>query len=137
MQRHNRIVGFSLIELMIAVAIVGILAAIAYPSYREQMLRTHRSDGQAALLDTAQKLETFFVNNGTYTTSLDVINASATSTEGFYTLEVTGCPIANCYTVTAKPTAQGGQNSDSVTWFSLDSRGLRQREEDGNTELGW
>ncbi|WP_372880683.1 type IV pilin protein [Psychromonas sp.] len=58
--------GFSLIELMIVVAIVGILAMVAYPSYTDSVRQSRRADGQAALLGLAQAMERFYTTNGTY-----------------------------------------------------------------------
>lgn len=59
--------GFTLIELMIVVAIVGILAAIAYPSYAEQMRRAKRSDAQTAILEVSQLLQRHYIGRSTFT----------------------------------------------------------------------
>lgn len=58
--------GFSLIEIMIAVAIVGILSAIAYPSYNESVKKGRRSDAQGALQGLAQAMERSYTEHGTY-----------------------------------------------------------------------
>ena len=58
--------GFSLIELVIAVAIVGILAAIAYPTYQEQVRKGKRTDATSSLLELAQRLERCYTQNNAY-----------------------------------------------------------------------
>lgn len=65
-QRSHPMRGFTLIELMITVAIVGILASVAYPSYRSSVLKGKRAEGRAALLDLAQQQERYMTQNGSY-----------------------------------------------------------------------
>ena len=71
--------GFTLIELMIVVAVIGILSAIAYPNYTRYITRTHRQHAKSALLQASQWLERAATAQGSYPTSLP---ASFQSVEG-------------------------------------------------------
>lgn len=107
--------GFTLIELMIAVVIVGILAAIAYPSYERQVQSTRRADGKAVLLDTAQRLERCFTRFNSYAAA-DCETADALgdggieSPESWYVVTDTNAG-ASTFTLVATP--QGAQAADT------------------------
>lgn len=85
-QRLSR--GFTLIELVIVVLIVAILAAVAIPSYRKYVIRSHRVDAQAALIDVAAREERYFYSKNAYTDSLDDLNASKTMAGDRYEIDV-------------------------------------------------
>jgi len=105
--------GITLIELMIVVVIVGILAAIAYPSYQRQVQQTRRSDGQAALLRTAQQLERCFTRENSYVTDCDAADAldpGISSQENLYVVTATTLNGTQ-FTIVATP--QGAQASDT------------------------
>lgn len=99
--------GFTLLEVMVVVAIVGILAAIAYPSYDEYVKRGNRAEGQAALNDAAARQERYFAQNNAYVTSADDIGklgmrsngSNVVSETSKYTLQVAGG--GGGYTLTA------------------------------------
>jgi len=110
--------GFTLVELMITVAIVGILAAIAYPSYTQYVLRSHRTVARAELLQDTQTLEKFFTTNGTYVGALTL---PYTTSDGYYTVAAGGAGVnAQSYQLTA--TAAGAQAADThCAVFSIDN----------------
>lgn len=86
---RGRSAGFTLIELMITVAIIGILAAIAYPSYTEYVLRGNRSEAQALLNDAAARQERYYAQNNTYAdTTAKLGYSSASSATNLYTLSI-------------------------------------------------
>lgn len=122
--------GFTLIEVMITVAIVGILAAIAYPSYQSYILRSHRSEGMALLSEAAARMERYYAQNSTYATATPsrlglTSTANATtvnSANGYYSLSL-GTPSATTYSLSATP--QNAQTADTCGILTLDSTGLR------------
>lgn len=102
MHTFKRSSGFTLMELMIVVAIIGILAAIAVPAYSEYVIKGKRSDAKAALLNAQLAQEKYRANNTSYGT-LAQIGVSSTSPDGYYTIAISGTPDATSYTVTAAP----------------------------------
>ncbi len=121
-QQPRRQQGFSLIELLIAMAVVGILAGIAYPSYQNYVLRSNRTEAQNTLLEILAKQQNFFSRRMTYTLDLmNDLNYAADpviTTDGLYSIAASTCDpnnnfsnnIANCVELTA--TAQGRQVPD-------------------------
>jgi len=126
----NKSTGFTLIELMIVLVIIGIVMSIAVPSYQGYVLRSHRTDAHSSLLDIAARQERYVAQNVTgYTKNIvaDLKLANANSSKGYYALSVSDAPctnIANCYTIIA--TAVGSQANDTgCTTINFDSAGRR------------
>jgi type IV pilus assembly protein PilE len=119
--------GFSLVELMIVVAILAIVAAWGYSSYRDTVIKSRRSEGIAELLMIADKLERYYSDQGTYAgaglgNSANTIHASS-SKNAYYNFSITTASAVQ-FTITATP--QGGQADDSrCGTFTLDSLGTK------------
>jgi type IV pilus assembly protein PilE len=119
--------GMTLIELMVVVAIVGIISAIAFPSYQEYVRTANRADGMALINQIMQAQERYFVNTYTYATDLQLLGfttaAAIDSEGGKYKVTATVCgaaiAITTCVLLTAVP--QGAQASDGD--LSLNSQG--------------
>lgn len=154
MVKLKKTLGFTLIELMIVVAVIAILASIAYPSYRDSVRKARRVDAKSALTDIAQMQETFFARNGTYTDDMtnlhdDFNNATwndvpitAPDNEQYYQArvlsEISTCPLTRCYRLQARRKSGTDQVNDDVQNYRLWSTGRKQhRIYGGSWENTW
>lgn len=128
--------GFTLIELMITVAIVAILATIAYPAYRDQVLRTRRADAEGALMSFASAMERFYTQNNTYlgaatggantgapAASVFVSEAPVDGNTKYYDLRITAA-TASTYTLQAQPKGDQANDTKCAT-LTLDQANAR------------
>lgn len=112
--------GFSLIELMIVIVIVGVLAAVAWPSYQNYVIRANRGAAQAFMMTIAGREEQYLLTNRSYTTTIGTGGlglTAPTETNGRYTFVVTN-PTTSSWLITA--TATGNQVSDGNLTLSSD-----------------
>lgn len=116
--------GFTLIELMITVAVVGILAAIAYPSYTQYVIRGHRAAAQTEMMDIANRQQQFFLANRQYATSLAGLSYSLPAEVGArYAAAIAANNAASPPNFTITFTATGNQASDGN--LTLNSEGAK------------
>ena len=117
--------GYSMIELMIVLAILSIIIAFAYPSYRGHVIKAHRAEGMGELLDLADRLERFYSDQSTYagaTLGSATTDLRPVATENsMYNLAIT---LQNAISFTVTATPQGTQTDDTKCGtFTLTSLG--------------
>jgi type IV pilus assembly protein PilE len=123
--------GFTLIELMIVVVIIGILAGIAYPSYQQYVIRGKRSEAQAQMMAIANLQQQYLLANRSYATKAQLGYSLSTSVTQNYTDTIqrcpgdTGCPASAVpsFTITFTPTSSSSQASDGI--LTLNSEGVK------------
>lgn len=123
---RKRALGFTLIELMITVAVIAILAGVAYPSYRQHIVRSNRSAAQSAMMDIANREQQFLLANRRYA------DTAALTAGGYalpsevatkYTLDVAPETTPPGYTITMTPVVGGTQASDGA--LTLNAQGVK------------
>lgn len=126
--------GFTLIEVMIVVVIIGILSAIAYPSYTEYVMRANRSEGQAYLIDVAARQERFYSQNNSYVNKESDVGklglSGNKSPTGKYTLSISVHVGDGGYTLTAA----NGFGDDACGNLTLNGVGVKSRTGSGKSE---
>lgn len=128
-KKGNQQAGFTLLELMIVVAIIAIISAIAYPSYQDSVSKAKRADAVASLMELAQFMERYYTANGRY---LDAADAAPTlpftsspkdGGSANYTLGFSGTPTAFAYTLQAVPA--GSMSGDKCGTLTLANTGQK------------
>lgn len=135
-RRNSSEGGFTLIEVMVVVVIIGILASVAYPSYQDVVRQTRRADGVSALSDVMARQERSFTDFNTYTTNLAALgfpldsNSKYVPGGGYYLISASACAglaLNRCVLLTA--TGQKGQENDgssgACSVLTLNSQGVK------------
>lgn len=151
MRTKKKILGFTLIELMIAVAIVGLLAAIAYPSYVNQVRKSRRADAKTLLLRAANRQERAYSTSSpnTYAANMTALGYSANQqpsgdtgkvADAWYLVSVvaatTACPITSCYVIQAVPQRDQIKDTRCAT-MRIDSLGRKTVTGTGDVKDCW
>lgn len=135
----TRLHGFTLIEVMITMAIIGVLASIALPSYTRYMARAHRAEARIQLLQVAQFMQRFYAANDSYSedrSATAVINAipdslkqspgDASSSAAFYNLSIpTNTLSSMSFSLRMEPKVGNKMANDECGTFAIDSTGVK------------
>lgn len=127
--------GFTLIELMIVVAIIGIISTFAYSSYQESVRKTKRAEAKTTLMDLAQRLERSYTANGNFDTAnsvhdgTDLLASTAITEHGHYNVVISNL-APTTFTLTATATFTDPQ----CTTFTIDNTGLKTAADDGGAD---
>ena len=150
-KKINKQNGFTLIELIIVIAIIGVLTAIAFPSYQNYLKKSRREDAKGALMGLANAMERHFTETNSYqkaaTSNADTgtprIYSAISPIDGdtaYYDLSITAA-TQTTYTIKATPISGSTQKDDGFLEMKhTDSKGRWDRDNSGslsNSETGW
>lgn len=132
--------GLTLVELMVVVAVMAIIASVAYPLYTSQVQKLRRADAKVALESVAMAQERFYTINGQYAANLSSLEVSAdiqggNSEQGYYSISVTRSGADNeQFTATAATVSSGAQGSDTdCASFTINQVGAKTATNGGGT----
>jgi type IV pilus assembly protein PilE len=135
--------GITLLELLVTLAVVGIIAALALPAYQRHVQRVNRGEAMVALYALLAEQERFHLRHGTYASRVvapppEGLGMAATTESRRYALAVALAADGQSFIATATPTREGGQASDAECLaFSMDHRGRRAVSGSGDVAACW
>lgn len=121
--------GFTLMELMVVVAIVGILVGIAVPTYHDSVRKSRRGQAKADLAEAAQAMERYYTMQNTYVganlTTIGAPTKSPKDGDAQYVISLNGAPTASAFSLQAVPSATTGQNKDKCGTLGITNTGVK------------
>lgn len=125
--------GFTLIELMIVVAVVGILSAIAYPAYTDYVVKTRRATAASCLMELAQFMERYNTTHMTYAAATLPGTSCQTDLAAFYTFAFKGAVTAGAFTIEATPQGAQAARDTKCGTLGIDQKG--EKSESGTADV--
>ncbi|MGH8803599.1 MAG: type IV pilin protein [Polaromonas sp.] len=121
--KKNR--GFTLMELMITVAVIGILAAVGYPAYLDQIRKARRAEAQAALMNISARQQQMLLDTRSYATTIGALNITIPNTvlQTYAVTLTVGTATVPTFTATAAPS--GSQAADTCGALSINQVGTK------------
>ena len=126
---QQRALGFTLVELLMVIGILGLLSAIAYPAYRESVRKGRRTEAQSALIELNQFMERYYTENGRYVDvdgdppALPFSRVPRDGGAALYDLSVTA--TAEAFTISAQPVVGSAQGSDRCGELKITEAGAK------------
>lgn len=122
---NSRIKGFTLIELMVVVAILAIIASIAIPSYTEYVIKSRRAAAAGCMMEMAQFMERYYSTNMTYVGATLPATACVQDTSRYYGIALNGTTTATAYALQAAPTS--AQSDGKCGTLGIDQKGTKSK----------
>lgn len=137
MMKNKKITfGFSLVELLITLAIISILACIAYPTYTNYLVKARRASVAIALFDIAAKLEEYYAKNNSYSNAtIDNLGVKNENYRNFYEIKLS--TYKNTYNIQAVPFGSQANNDPECGTLTLDQIGNKNITGSGKSEDCW
>lgn len=133
----QRYAGFTLIETMITVAVIGILAAVAYPSYQDQVRKSRRADAQALLMNIGTRQQQRLLDVRSYAATAAELNVTIpTSVSQYYTITINAPAGAVPPTFTANAAPLSGQDKDKCGTLGIDNTNTKTAIKGGASQTG-
>ncbi len=119
--------GFTLIELMVVVAIVALLAAIGYPSYQKQMVNTRRDMARACLTELSQWMERYYSSNMSYANAQLPATQCRSDLSEFYTFAFSGTPAAETFTISATAIGRQAEQDAACSPLTINQNAVQNK----------